>query len=68
MTNGSLVAWIERRSSEEFEAAYVAEAASRTPATRTCTSAEDARRWIESEAAFVSAPVKWLDAAPALRH
>ncbi|WP_158742327.1 hypothetical protein [Acidisphaera sp. L21] len=64
MAFGSVVAWIECRSADEFEGAFVAEAVRRTPATRTYGTAEDARRWVEQEAAFIAAPVKWVEAAP----
>lgn len=64
MSASSVVAWIECRSLKEFEGAFVAETVSRDPAKRICSTAEDARNWIESEAAFIAAPVKWLEAPP----
>jgi hypothetical protein len=68
---GSLLAWIEQRGGE-FIGAFVGEGATRQehgayrgrdPAIRFCRSADEARRWIESEAALLRLPVKWLDGA-----
>jgi hypothetical protein len=64
-----LIAWIEPSSDANFLAAFVGAAAagSRAPATRRCGSAEEARRWVETEAAAFRLPVEWVDRAPARR-
>ena len=66
MPQGSkLLAWIEPRNDEMFLAAFVGGAATkRRPATNLCTSPDEARQWIEDEAAEMGLPVEWLDAAP----
>jgi hypothetical protein len=67
--DGKLLAWIERRGADEFVAAFVGEGAARgspthpagrAPATKLCLSPEDARQWIEDQAAALDLPVKWV--------
>lgn len=73
LPNGSLLAWVEQREDTAFVGAYVGEGATpdgsndfrgRDPATQICRSVDEARRWIENEAAALNLPVKWVDAAP----
>ena len=60
-----LLAWVEPRGDQAFLAAFVSGAATeRLPATQLCTSPDDARQWIEDEAATLGLPVEWLDSAP----
>ena len=68
MSTGNVVAWIERRSDNEYEGAFVAEGVDRRPATAVYTTLDCARRWIEREAAAIAAPVRWLEAVPSWRH
>ena len=68
MTTGHVVAWIECRSDNEFEGAFVAEGVDRRPATKVYETTDRARRWIEREAAAIDASVRWLERAPAWRH
>jgi hypothetical protein len=58
-----LLAWIERRGADEVEAAFVAAATEsrRAPATQSCSSMGEARRWVEDEAAALGATVEWVD-------
>jgi hypothetical protein len=58
-----LFAWIEPRSDQEFTAAFVSAstASHRAPATRTCASLDEAREWVECEAAVLGVPVEWTD-------
>ena len=58
-----LLAWIERRDRDEVEVAFVAAATKsrRAPATQSCSSVGEARRWVENEAAALGAPVEWVD-------
>jgi hypothetical protein len=58
-----LLAWIESGDGDEVEAAFVAAATKdrRAPATQSCSSVGEARRWVESEAAALGAPVEWVD-------
>jgi hypothetical protein len=61
MSGGRLVAWIEPKGSH-FMVAFVSTTNrwSRDPATRLCTTVEEARRWIEQEAAALGGvPVVW---------
>jgi hypothetical protein len=66
MPNRHFLAWIEPRGSDEFLAAFVGEpvARQRAPATQLCSSAGEARQWVEREAAAVDIPVKWVPQAP----
>ena len=61
-----LLAWIESHDGHEFTAAFVsALAPRRAPATRRCTSLEEARRWIEQEAeALGRVLIAWADQEP----
>ena len=60
-----LLAWVESRSHGEFLAAFVGGAATnRVPAMHLCASPEEARQWVEDEAAEFGLPVEWLSAAP----
>jgi hypothetical protein len=64
--NSKLLAWIEPRSDDQFLAAFVGKpvAGLREPATQTCASQEEARLWVEQEAAAVGLPVEWVSQAP----
>jgi hypothetical protein len=56
-----LLAWIEPRADDEFMAAFVASATPhRPPATQWCSTPEEARQWINDEAAALGAPVEWV--------
>lgn len=66
----SLLAWIERYGTSEFVGAFVGEGAApgaipdfpgRAPAMRRCVSPDEAREWIEREAAAFGVPVKWVN-------
>jgi len=68
-----LLAWIRPISTDEFIAAFVGEGATacanrnfpgRAPATELCSSPEEARRWIEEQAAAFQLPVKWVSKIP----
>jgi hypothetical protein len=70
---GALLAWIEPHGAEEFVAAFVGEGAipgahrdfaGRAPATQFCSTGDDARQWIEEQAAAFGLPVKWVSGAP----
>ena len=58
----TLLAWIEKPEEELFVAAFVsAEAATkRAPATQLCTSEQEARTWVQEQAAAFGIPVEWL--------
>jgi hypothetical protein len=59
-----LLAWIEPRGGQEFEAAFVAAASRRAPATHRCASREEARRWVEREGdALGGVSIEWLEAS-----
>jgi hypothetical protein len=56
-----LLAWVEPRDDEAFLAAFVAaDARRREPATQLCSSRDEARNWIETQAAAIDAPVEWV--------
>jgi hypothetical protein len=60
-----LLAWVEPQSDDEFVAAFVGGAATkRVPAMQLCASSEEARQWVEAEAAEFGLPVEWLTAPP----
>jgi hypothetical protein len=56
-----LLAWIVPRR-DEYVAAIVGAGAvsSRAPATQLCSSRDEARQWIEDEAAAIGVPIEWL--------
>ena len=63
--SGKLLAWVEPQSEEEFLGAYVGGAATkRWPATQLCASLDEARRWVERDAAELGVPVEWVSEAP----
>ena len=70
---GNLLAWIEARGADTYIGAIVGEGAvadrqrcfaGRAPATQLCGSPDEARRWVENEAAALDLPVKWIDGNP----
>jgi hypothetical protein len=59
----AVTAWpsMESRNGDKLTAAFVVGAAThRAPATRMCTSPDEGRRWVESEAAAIGIPVEWI--------
>jgi hypothetical protein len=71
--DGNLLAWVEPRGAGEFVGAFIGEGAAadahsrfpgRAPATQACSSLEEARQWVEDQAAALDLPVKWVRAAP----
>jgi hypothetical protein len=73
LPNGRLLAWIAKKDTQEFVAAFVGEGAvatsdrklvGRAPATQVCSSVDDARQWVQEQAEAFRLPVQWLDAAP----
>jgi hypothetical protein len=65
-SGNKLLAWIESRSGQEFTAAFVSAptASRRRPATRSYASPDQARQWVEQEAAALGIPVEWTDSSP----
>jgi hypothetical protein len=60
--SSKFLAWIEPSDGSEFQAAFVAAMASRRkPATHRCASPDEARRWVEVQAAELGVPVEWVD-------
>jgi hypothetical protein len=63
--SSKLLAWVEPKDDDEFLAAYVGGAATkRWPATQLCASPDEARRWVEHDAAELGVPVEWVSEAP----
>jgi hypothetical protein len=71
--SGNLLAWIEPRGVGEYVGAFIGEGAvpdarrpkaGRAPATQSCSSPEEARRWVEEQAAEFGLPVKWISNGP----
>jgi hypothetical protein len=71
--SGKLLAWIESRNAAEFVGAFVGEdpvhggrghSPGRAPATQVCSSRDEARQWVEEQAAALALPVKWVSGAP----
>jgi hypothetical protein len=71
--SGNLLAWIEPRGAGEFVGAFVGEGAApdahrhisgRLPATQVCSSSDEARQWVEDQAAALDLPVKWVSDVP----
>jgi hypothetical protein len=69
MPDNKLPAWIEPRNDREFRAAFVSvpTASRRAPATYSCASPEEAREWVEVQAAALGIPVEWTARSPARR-
>ena len=65
--SNKFLAWIEPSDGREFLAAFVAAGtASRLkPATHRCASPDEARKWVEVQAAEFGVPVEWADSFPA---
>lgn len=60
MTSDSVLrAWVEPRGNETLAAFIGAKETRRAPATRLCSSSDEARQWIETEAAALGLPVRW---------
>lgn len=66
---GALLAWIKPAGTGQFIGAFVGEDAApgrsrnflgREPAAQLFSSPDDARRWIEGQAADVRLPIKWV--------
>jgi hypothetical protein len=63
--SSKLLAWVEPHRDQEFVAAYVSGAATRRrPATQLCASPDDARQWVEHEAAALGLAVEWVSEPP----
>jgi hypothetical protein len=71
--SGKLLAWIRPRSAGEFIGAFVGEGATpgalkdfagREPAARVCGSPDEARQWIEDQAAAFALPIEWVSEVP----
>jgi len=61
MATDKLLAWIEPSEDGGFLAAFVAaNARRREPAMQLCSSRDEARDWIETQAAALDAPVEWV--------
>jgi hypothetical protein len=59
--SGKLLAWIEPRDDEEFVAAFVGGGSpQRPPATQVCSTQDEAREWIETQAGELGVPIEWL--------
>jgi hypothetical protein len=64
--SGNLLAWIEPGGTDEFIGAFVGEDAApgpapgRAPATQLCASPDEARQWVEEQAAELGLPIKWV--------
>ena len=57
-----LLAWMEPSDGDKHMAAFVGGSATgRVPATRTCVSPAEGRRWVESEAAALGTTVEWVE-------
>jgi len=66
MPDNKLLAWIEPRSDRQFTAAFVSipTASRRAAATYSCASPDEAREWVEVQAAALGIPVEWTDDQP----
>ncbi len=69
--SGNLLAWIEPCGADDYIGAFIGEGAvpdsrfaGRAPATQHCSSPEEARQWVEAEAAALDLPVKWVGGFP----
>lgn len=67
MPDIELLAWIEPRNGDPaYTAAFVSipTASRRAPATGSCASPEEAREWVEVQAAALGVPIEWTDRSP----
>jgi hypothetical protein len=67
--DGNLLAWIAPCDGGGFIGAFVGEGAApdphrrvpgRAPATQLCPTSDEARRWVENEAAALDLPIRWI--------
>jgi hypothetical protein len=67
--HGNLLGWIKPLSADEFVGAFVGEGAvpdarrgfpGRAPAMQLCSTLDEARQWVEEQAAAFNLPVKWV--------
>jgi hypothetical protein len=68
---GNLLAWIEPSGAGEYIGAFVGEGPvsdsrfpGRAPAMHHCSSRDEARQWVEAEAAALDLPIRWLSGLP----
>jgi hypothetical protein len=60
-----LIAWVEQQTPRDCVAAFVAALAlRREPAMCRCASPDEARHWVERQAAELDVAVEWVDRAP----
>jgi hypothetical protein len=73
MPGGNLLAWIKPYGVDEFVGAFVGDGAApdtyshspgRAPATQLCASSDEARQWVEDQAAALNLPIKWMTDSP----
>jgi hypothetical protein len=71
--SGNLLAWIKPSGAGAFIGAFVGEGATpdgrrhfpgRAPAIRSCSSSDEARKWVEDQATALDLPIKWIPAMP----
>jgi hypothetical protein len=64
--SSKFLAWIEPSDGRQVVAAFVAAAmvSRRKPAMHRCASLDEARRWVEVQAAEFGVPVEWVDRPP----
>ena len=60
-SDGALRAWVEPQGDQTLAAFIGLHETRRAPATRLFPSANEARKWIETEAAAIGLPVRWVD-------
>jgi hypothetical protein len=67
--DGNLLAWVKPCDGGGFIGAFVGEGAladrqagnpGRAPATQLCATPDEARRWVEQEAAALDLPIRWV--------
>jgi hypothetical protein len=70
---GNLLAWIKPCGDDEYVGAFVGDGAApdarrhlpgRAPATQLCSSPDEARQWVEDQAAALDLPIKWVSDIP----
>ena len=61
LSDNKLIAWVAPNGAYEYEAAFrAAGVPTRAPATQMCSSKDEARQWVEDEAAALDVPVAWV--------
>ena len=64
LSGNKLSAWIELIDDKFVAALRAAQTPNRAPATRLCSTVEEAKEWVEREVAALDVPMEWVRHCP----